>query len=509
MGARRWWALGALVICLLTLGLDGTILNVALPTLATALGASTSGLQWMVDAYILVFAGLLLPMGALGDRVGRKKILLLGLGFFLLSSVVAAYVTSAGQLVAARAVMGLGSAIMTPVAMAILPVIFPPAERARAIAISAAAMGVGVPLGPIVGGWLLDHFWWGSVFLVNVPVALLGMIAAGIFIQESRDPESRPADLLGGALSTAGLVALVYGIIEAPRHGWGAQTVVLGLVGGAVLLGAFLAWERRCPYPMIDLGLFKRRRFLGGTLAATVATFALFGLLFTLPQYLQAVLGHDAFGTGLRLLPLMGGLIVGAAGSDRIVAAIGSRIPIAAGLAIIAGGLALGASTSFGDGYGLAATWLAIVGLGVGLALAPAMDAVLGELPPERAGSGTALTMTLRQIGAALGIALLGSVLADAYSGRLDLTGLPGPAAQAAHDSIAGAVAVAARLGNPSLAVQAQTAYIHGMDAVLVVCAVITAMAAVAVAIGMPARPAKPQPPSGEEESSHELARTT
>ena len=191
---RRWWALAALMICLLTLGLDGTILNVALPTLATQIGAGTSGLQWIVDAYILVFAGLLLPMGALGDRFGRKRLLLLGLGFFLVASVGAAYVSGTGQLIAARALMGLGSAIMTPVAMAILPVIFPAAERGRAISIMAAAMGVGVPLGPIVGGWLLDHFWWGSIFLVNVPVAVLGLIASAVFIPESRDPGRAAVD---------------------------------------------------------------------------------------------------------------------------------------------------------------------------------------------------------------------------------------------------------------------------------------------------------------------------
>src|SRR4051794_1709308 len=193
---RRWWALGALMICLLTLGLDGTILNVALPTLATQVGASTSALQWILDAYILVFAGLLLPMGALGDRIGRKKLLLIGMAFFLVASVGAAYVTGAGQLIAARALMGLGSAIMTPVALAILPVMFPPAERGRAISVLAAAMGAGVPLGPIVGGWLLDHFWWGSIFLVNVPVAVVGLIAAAFFIPESRDPSSRPVDIL-------------------------------------------------------------------------------------------------------------------------------------------------------------------------------------------------------------------------------------------------------------------------------------------------------------------------
>jgi hypothetical protein len=361
-----------------------------------------------------------------------------------------------------------------------------------------------------VGGWLLDHFWWGSVFLVNVPVAVIGMVAAVVFIPESRDPRSRPADLVGGVLSTAGLVSLVYGVIEAPRQGWGDPQTLVALAVGVVLTGAFVIWERRCPYPMIDLGLFARRRFLWGTVAATLATFALFGLLFTVPQYLQSVLGHDAFGTGVRLLPMMAGLILGAGGSDRIVAAIGSKIPVAAGLAIIGGGLALGATTGITNGYGLAAAWLAIVGFGVGLSLAPAMDAVLGELPTAQSGSGTALTMTLRQVGAALGVAVLGSVLTDAYAGRLDLGGLPDPAVRAARDSVSGAVAAAGQLGDAALAASARLAYIHAMDVVLLVCAAITFAGAVLVAVAMPARPAaRASAASDERESQYEFSRTS
>jgi EmrB/QacA subfamily drug resistance transporter len=499
---RRWWALGALAVCLLTLGLDGTILNVALPTLSTALGAGTDGLQWMVDAYILVFAGLLIPLGALGDRVGRKRMLLIGLVAFLGASFAAAYVTSTAALIGARALMGFGSAIMTPVATAILPVMFSARERARAVAALAAAMGLGVPLGPIVGGYLLDHFWWGSIFLVNVPVAIIGLIAVAFLVPESRDPSARPIDIVGGLLSTVGLVALVYGVIAAPRRGWGDVLVLAAIGVGLVLLVAFVGWERRHPYPMIDLKLFGRPRFLWGTLSATIAGFALFGLLFTLPQYFQAVQGHDALDTGLRLLPLMAGLVVAAAGSDRIAARLGSKIPVATGLAIIAIGLGMGASTRLSDPYSWTAAWLVVVGFGTGLALAPAMDAVLGELPVEQAGSGTALTMTLRQVGAALGIALLGSLLASVYSGRLNLAGLPGPAAQTARDSVPGAMAVAAQLHSPALAAQAGAAYLHGTNIVLAVCAAVAVLGAIGVAVALPARSAQPAP-----ESSHELSR--
>jgi EmrB/QacA subfamily drug resistance transporter len=503
-GRRRWWALGAIVLCLLTLGFDATILNVALPTLATALHADTGGLQWIVDAYVLVFAGLLLPAGALGDRIGRRRLLVAGLALFGVASVAASYVSSTGALIAARAVMGLGAAVLTPITLAILPILFPPAERARAIAVATMAMGIGVPLGPIVGGWLLRQFWWGSVFLVNVPIAALALVAVLVLVPESKDPQPRPADLLGGGLSTVGLVSLVYGVIEAPERGW-ADPTVLGALGlGVVVLALFVAWERRCAYPMIDLSLFGRPRFLGGTAAATLATFALFGLLFVLPQYLQAVLGYDAFGAGVRLLPLMAGLFLGASVTEKLVGRVGSTVPVASGLLVIAAGLSLGATTQVGAGYGFVAGWLGVVGLGVGVTLAPAMDAVLGELPPERSGSGTALTMTLRQVGGALGVALLGSVLSAAYTHRLDLSGLPAPVAGAVRDSVSAAVAVATGVGDPGLARQAQVAYVHAMAIVLLACAGLALIGAVLTARWMPARP---DPGPGTEESGHELAR--
>jgi EmrB/QacA subfamily drug resistance transporter len=382
---------------------------------------------------------------------------------------------------------------MTPMAMATLPVIFAPEQRARAISVIAAAMGLGVPLGPIVGGWLLDHFWWGSIFLVNVPVAVVGLIGAAFFIPESRDPRSRPVDLLGGLLSTAGLVIGVYGVIEAPRRGWADGQVLVALAVGLTLLVAFGIWERRYPYPMIDLGLFRRPRFLWGTLAATVGTFGLFGLLFTMPQYFQAVQGADAFNTGLRLLPLMGGLVLGAGGADRIVARIGTRIPVTVGLVVLSGALAVGATTQLGTGYGFAAGWLAAVGFGVGLSLAPSMDAVLGELPSDQTGSGTALTMTLRQVGGALGIALLGSVLASAFTARYS-----GPGSE----SVSAAVVFAMRQHSPDLLVSVQAAYVHAMDVVLLVCAGVCLLCAVGAAVALPAR----RTDRGAE-SRHDLAR--
>jgi EmrB/QacA subfamily drug resistance transporter len=500
-GSRRWWALGAIILSVLTIGFDATILNVALPTLATALDASTGSLQWMVDAYVLVFAGLLLPMGALGDRYGRKRLLLIGLTLFGAASVLATYAGSTGPLIAARAVMGIGAAILTPISLAIIPVIFPPVERAKAVAFSAMALGLGVPLGPIVGGYLLQHFWWGSVFLVNVPVAAVALLAVGLLVPESKDPAPRPVDLPGGVLSTAGLVGFVYGVIEAPSRGWGDPLVLATIGAGLILLAGFVWWERRASAPMIDLPLFGRPRFLWGTLAMTATSFALFGLLFVLPQYLQAVRGSDALGAGVRLLPLMAGLIVGARAGEAVTTRFGARIPVAVGMFVVGAGLALGATTGVGSGYGFVATWLTIIGLGVGLALTPAMNSVLGELPEARTGSGTAMTMTLRQVGAALGVALLGSISAAEYTRRLDVHGLPAPVATAARDSIAGAVAVAARLGNPALLAGARGAYLDAMDVVLGVCAAIAIAGGVLVAVFLPATAPTPEGESAREYS--------
>jgi EmrB/QacA subfamily drug resistance transporter len=504
-GNRRWWALGALMLSILTIGFDATILNVALPTLATALHAGTDGLQWMVDAYVLVFAGLLLPMGAIGDRYGRKRLMLTGLALFGAASVLATFAADTGTLIAARAVMGIGAAIITPISMAILPVMFPPAERTRAISLAAIGMGIGVPLGPIIGGYLLRHFWWGSVFLVNVPIVLVALVAVALLVPESRHPAPPRVDLVGAVLSTAGLVTFVYGVIEVPQRGW-TDGLVLGSIGaGAALLTAFVGYERRTPHPMIDLGLFGKPRFLWGSVSATVASFALFGLLFVLPQYLQAVAGNDAFNTGIRLLPLMAGLIVGARVSEKLNGRYGARLPMAAGLAMIAAGLALGAATGVHSGYGFVATWLVVVGAGTGLSLAPAMDAVLGALPAEAAGSGSALTQTLRQIGGALGVALLGSLLAGRYSDRLDLRALPGPAADAARDSVNGAVAVARALDDPALLANAHAAYLYAMDVVLLSCAGVALLGAVLVALRMPARG---EPSALVENREHEPAGT-
>jgi EmrB/QacA subfamily drug resistance transporter len=489
---RRWWALAALVVAVLTVGFDITILNVALPTISSELSASTAELQWMVNAYVLVLAGLMLACGALGDRWGRKRLFMIGLVLFAAASAAAAWADTAAVVIAARAGMGVGAAIILPVAFAVIAVLFEPRERGKAVSVAVVGIGVGIPLGPIIGGWLLEHFWWGSIFLINVPMAVLGLVAVAVLLPETRDPLPRRPDVPGGLLSTAGLVIVVYGLIEAPSRGWSDGLTLAALAAGALLLGAFVVWERRTADPMIDLQLFGRPQFLWGSVAGVLVTFGLLGMLFVVPQYLQLVVGYDAFGTGQRLLPMIGGLVVGAPIGERLAARTSYRVPVTAGLLILAVGLAVGATTDLATGYSFVAAWLAAVGLGIGMALAPAMDAVLGALPPERAGSGTAITMTLRQTGGALGVALLGSLLADGYTDRLDTTALPGPAAAAARHSIAGALAVAAQIGEPALATSAKTAYLHGMALVLIATAAITAISAALTAALLPGKPTAP-----------------
>ena len=521
-GVRRWWALAAIVLSALTIGFDATILNVALPTLATRIGADNSDLQWIVDSYILIFAGLLLPAGVLADRYGRKKAMLAGLALFAGASVVAMTAGGPTALIVARGLMGIGAATITPVALAVIPSIFEPAERARAVAVTTVGLGLGVPLGPLVGGYLINHFWWGSVFAVNIPTAGVAFLAVALLIPESRDPAPGRLDPLGAVLVTAGLVSFVYGIIAGPDRGWRDGLVVSTIAAGVVLLAAFVVWQRRNPEPMIDLGLFRDRRFLWAALGATIASFAMFGLLFVLPQYLQVVAGHDAFGTGLRLIPMMLGLVAGARISEAVAGRFGARGAIAAGLAVIAAGLAIGTFTTVNTGYGMVAAWLSVVGIGVGLSMAPAMTAILESLPPARTGMGSSLSQTLRQVGGALGVAVLGSVLASTYTSGLRLPpALPPAAAHAARDSVAAAQAVAARLGMPDVYGTARLSYVHAMDVVLLICAVASLLGAVLTARFIPASAGRtasaagqaggtdlPPAGSGGRESSHEPART-
>ncbi len=483
---RRWWALGALVACLLVVGFDATILNVALPTMASQIGAGTRDAQWIVDGYTVVFAAVMLPAGLLGDRYGRRRMLIVGLAVFLVGSLTGVLATSPGPVIAARAVMGVGAALIMPLSMSVIPVTFGAEERTRAVGVVTAAGALGFPLGPIIGGWLLDHFWWGSVFLVNVPTAALGILACAFLLRESRDPSSPAVDPVSSGLSMLGLGALIYAIIEAPRDGWGDPLVVGMLLASAAALTALVLRERRMARPMLDLMLLRHPGFLWNTVAATLVSFVLMGLLFVLPQYLQAVLGHDALATGVRVLPMMGGLLLASRGSAPLVRRFGPRVVVPAGLLVLAVAAFLGSRTTVADTYDWTALWLSLTGLGFGFAMVPAMDAGLGALPRESAGSGSGLLMTMRQTGGAIGVALLGSLLASVFAGRLATRGLPGPVAATAGKSVVAARQIAARLHDHALAGSANAAFVHGMDVVLAVCAGAAVAAALLAAAFLP-----------------------
>jgi EmrB/QacA subfamily drug resistance transporter len=498
---RRWWGLAVLSLGLVVIGLDTTVLNVALATLATDLHAGTGELQWIVDSYVLVFAAFMLPAGAFGDRYGRRGGLIAALLLFGAASAVAAWAGSTGVLIAARAAMGLAAAALTPLSLSLIPAMFAPHERPRAVSAATVGIFLGLPVGPLVGGYLLDHYWWGSVFLINVPITLVAAAAAAVLLPASRSRIRRRPDHIGGILVGAGVGALVYGVIEAPARGWAGPHTLGGLAAGLLLLAAFVLRERRVADPMLDLRLFRDPVFGWATAAVTLVSVAMFGLLFVLPQYLQVVAGHDAFGTGLRLLPLIAALVVGGAASDRLAGRFGARPVIAAGLVVLAAGLAVGSRVTATSGYPLLAEGLLVIGLGLGLAMPTAIDAIMGVLPTDEAGVGIAVTTALRMVAGALGVALLPSVISSVYTHRVadaavgSLAGLPPAAAAhataAATDSVAGAAAVAGTLGPAGTALRgvAFTAFADGMSLVLLLCAGVTLLGALLVATFLPARP--------------------
>jgi EmrB/QacA subfamily drug resistance transporter len=497
---RRWVILAVLCFCLLVVSIDNTILNVALPTLVEELHASASQLQWIVDAYTLVFASLLLTAGTMGDKFGRRGALMAGLLVFGTGSAISAFVGSPTQLIVMRGIMGLGGAFIMPSTLSILTNVFPPDERPRAIGIWAGVSGLGVALGPLTGGFLLEHFWWGSVFLVNVPVVVVALIATWFVVPRTKDPTNPRLDLVGTVLSATGLFATLYGVIEGPSKGWGSTTILVAFGVGAVLLVSFVLWELRSSHPMLDVRFFKNPRFSAASLAVTFVFFAMFGSLFFLSQYLQFVLGYDALQTGVRLIPVAFVLMVAAPTSSLLTKRFGSKIVVASGLAIVAAGLLVLGQASVTSGYLLVAAALVLLGLGMGTAMAPATDSIMGSLPPERAGVGSAVNDTTREVGGALGVAILGSIAASQYtssiSGSAALKGLPPAAVDAATNSIGGAVTVATKLaGTPlqaaagPLLAAANSAFVSAMTHAVTIGAVAAVIGALVALVFLPARP--------------------
>jgi EmrB/QacA subfamily drug resistance transporter len=493
--ARRWWALAVLCVSLIVIVLDNTILNVALPALVRDLDASTSQLQWIVDGYTLVFAGLLLTAGSLGDRFGRKGSLSTGLAIFGLGSVASAFAGSSSVLIFTRATMGIGAALIMPATLSLLTNIFTePKERARAIGVWAAVAGGGGAFGPLLGGFLLAHFWWGSVFLINIPVVAAAIIAGRILLPESRDPEAPRLDPLGALLSVVGLVAVLWGIIEAPTKGWSNPSVVLSFVAGVAVLVGFVVWELRSAHPMLDVRFFENRRFTAANAAITLVFFAMFGSMFLITQYLQNVLGYSALEAGVRMLPMAVAMLAVAPTAPRIVEKVGTKLVVGGGLLIAAAGLFYAAAVPVTNGYVHLVVSMAVISAGMGLVMAPATESIMGSLPRSKAGVGSAMNDTTRQMGGALGVAIIGSVLATSYrpgiTRGLAALHLPDQVVSVARDSVGGALAVAATLPpgvRDAVSSVAKHEFVHGFGGALRVGGVVLLVAAAVVFAFLPA----------------------
>lgn len=486
------YALAALAVAGMAVGLDLTILNVALPTLVKALHASTDDLQWFATAYNLVVAGLLLPAGLLGDRFGRKKLLLGAIAVFGAASALCAFSTNTGMLIASRVLLGLGAAFLLPLCMAVLPVLFPnKKERAKATTIWLGGNAISFPAGPLAGGLLLNHFWWGSVFLINVPVACLALLTVWLFVPESKSERRHHLDIGGTLSSSAALITLTYGLIRAGQHGWGSYGTLAVFAGAALLLVAFVLWEWRANqrHPgdaLADRSLLQSRHFIWGTLLAALAMFAMFGILFTMPQYFQAIAHTTALGTGLRLLPIVIGILIGAQASETLEPHIGSKKGILLGFVLLTIGLVLGATMDMQTTYNFIALWFALVGVGLGLLLPATLSAAINTLTAERSGTGASVVQTVRQIGGVIGVAVLGSIGSIVYRHHLQLHSLPGAATNAIQSNVNAGVIVANRLDSSALLGSVQHAFLHAVSATLWVTASVSLLGCVLTVCCMP-----------------------
>lgn len=480
-----WWTLAVLCLSLVMVVVGNTVLNIALPTLVRDLGATSSQLQWMVDSYALVFAGLLLTAGALGDRFGRKGALIIGLVIFGGASLASTFADSADHLVITRAVMGLGAAFVMPATLSILTSVFPPEQRAQAIAVWAGFAGAGAALGPVAAGWLLERFNWGSVFFLNVPLVLLALVAGRWLVPTSRDESHVALDLTGAALSIVGLGALLYGIIEAPNYGWTDPLVLVAFLVAVVVLTAFVAWELRFEHPMLDLSFFKNPRFTAASVAITLVFFAMFGTFFLLTQYLQVVRAYTPLEAGLRTLPMAATMMVMAPLSARFVERFGARAVVSAGLTFVAAGLALASLLGETTPYIWLAGVLVVMAVGMSITMAPATASIMASLPPRKAGVGSAWNDTTRELGGALGVAVLGSVMSSQYTSELagQLGGVPPDVGRVAESSVGAAVQISAELPTAvgeALSAAAKSAFMDAMGVALLVAAGV-ALAAAAV----------------------------
>jgi EmrB/QacA subfamily drug resistance transporter len=492
--------LGVLCLSMLVVVVDNMVLNIAIPSLISDLGASTAQIQWIIDAYILVFAGLLLTAGSLSDRHGRRRGLVIGLIVFGGASVLATMCQTPGQLIAVRGLMGVGAAFLMPGTLSILTTVFDDAERKKAIAIWSSVLMLGALGGPTLGGVLLEHFWWGSIFLMNVPIAVLGIVAALAIIPESRGPASKP-DLLGALLSTVGMTALVWGVISSAKDGWGSANTAGGFVVALIALTAFGLWERKVPAPMLPLGLFRNRNFAGASFSIVLLSFSAGGIVLALTQYLQFVLGYDPLKAGLAFFPMILTAMVFNGVGVMIDKKLGTRAALASGLLLMAVGFGVLATISPADGYLKLAIALVIVGMGSGTAGPAAYGTMLAALPPERAGVGSAVNDTVQQVGTALSVAVLGSVLTAAYRNAM-----PTDVVADARNSIGDALRIAAGNGDSGLVQLARDAFASATSVAATVGAVGGVLAAIVAVTVLRPKPAAVPPASSDEQEPVSVA---
>ena len=505
--ARRWWVLATKTVCLLVVIMGNTILTVALPSVQRQLGATHGELQWAVDSYILVFAGLLFSWGVIGDRIGRRRVLLIGLSIFAVGSVAAAFSSSPLELILWRAVMGIGGAAVQPTTLAVLTNVFPPAERGRAIGIWAATAGLAVAGGPLAGGAVLEHFWWGAVFLIGVPVALLGLAATAAFVQESRDPAPGRLDVPGVLLSIVALAGLVFGIIRGGSgEPWTSAGVLVPLLGGLVLLTLFVWLQRRSTHPALDVSLFRNPAFSAAAAALGLNFFALMGATFYLVYFLQGLRGYSPLQSGSALIPVAVGMALMAAQSSRLAERFGAKAVCASGFLLITLSFVGFQLLDQSSPLWLLVLILSVQGLGMGSVMAPATESIMSVVPREKAGAGAAVNNAVRQIGGALGVAILGSVLAATYSVQLGraVDALPADARVEAGRSIvatleavrrveAGGDADAARAA-AAIVEPAREAFVSAMHVTAVGTALASLVAAVVVLVWLPGRRSRAVP---------------
>jgi EmrB/QacA subfamily drug resistance transporter len=494
----------ALLLAAFLVNLDTTLVNVALPAMVRQLHATTTQLQWVVDAYNLVFAALLLTFGSLSDRFGRKGMLLAGLAVVGTASLAGGFTTSPAQLIAARAVMGLGAAMTFPATLSLISNVFTERrERARAIGLWGAVAGVAIALGPIVGGWLLEHYSWAAIFIAMAPVAAAAAILVAVVVPTSKDPAAAAPDIPGLVLSSATMALLVFTIIEAPSYGWTAARTLAGFAGSAVLLAAFIVRERRAAHPMLDVRLFRNMRFSAASGAVTVSFFTLFGFIFLMTQYFQFVRGYGPLAAGVRLLPVALAVGAGSVAGTQLAVRAGTKLIVTTGLVAMAGFYGwVAATTSATLSYGVIAAQMVVYGLGMGLTSAPATESIMGAISRARAGVGSAVNDSTRLIGGTLGVAVIGSVYASVYGSRLTATipaAVPGRIAAIAHQSVGAAYTAAgkiAALGRPALGLALQhaaaNAFLRGLTIGVLVAGGVAAAGAILAVLFLPAQPASP-----------------